>query len=135
MNIENILNSEIIPQLIDSLQNGKDFSYKGEGLDVRAKVGEGYQYITIGYTSDDELELAEKERGSFRTYLESLEDNLFIDFTEWMGQDNIHKITESLNSNKLESVRSGIAKFNSLFKDFLNGKIDYYKKCLNKLLK
>jgi hypothetical protein len=48
-----------------------------------------------------------------------------------LGEDNIHRIQACLESGKLETVRSGIAKFREALSKLVNQQIEYLKSLLN----
>lgn len=73
------------------------------------------------------------EAEDFREYIESLDDELFIEVCESLGRDKLTQITNCLNSKDIESVRSGILRFKQELKDILTDKIDYYQECLGNL--
>lgn len=65
--------------------------------------------------------------GKFQKYLESLDDDLFIDVCEYLGESKLNKIQECLESGKLESVRAGITKFRMALSNVVTMKIEQLK--------
>jgi hypothetical protein len=89
--------------------------------------------LIISY--DNSTELAEKEADDFITYLSGLDDSIFIDVCERIGNEQITAIHDYLNSGSLEKVKSGINMFNQAHEDYLIERINYYQECLNRLRK
>ena len=58
---------------------------------------------------------------------ESLDDDLFIDVCEYLGESELNKIQECLESGKLESVRAGITKFRMALSNVVTMKIEQLK--------
>lgn len=79
--------------------------------------------------------MAEKEMEDFITYLSGLDDSIFIEVCEFIGNEKITAIHNCLHSKSLEAVRSGINMFNQAHKEYLINQINYYQECLNRLRK
>ena len=85
-------------------------------------------FLLISYERQKEEScLANEEVDQFQKYLESLDDDLFIDVCEYLGQLEVHKIQECLESGKLETVRAGIAKFKMALSDIAKKRIEQLK--------
>lgn len=130
---EELLNDELLSSLQTALEQNKDFEYSKDGLDIQFKSSDNGLNLIISY--DNSTELAEKEADDFITYLSGLDDSIFIDVCERIGNEQITAIHDYLNSGSLEKVKSGINMFNQAHEDYLIEKINYYQECLNRLRK
>lgn len=81
------------------------------------------------------IDYAEQESEEFKEFVENLDDDLFIDVCESLGQDKLTEIANCVASDDIESVRSGVLRFKQELKLVLCEKIDYYKECLDNLTK
>lgn len=77
--------------------------------------------------------MAEKEAEDFNKYVNSIEDNLFVEVCEHLGTETVLKINNCLKSNDVEQVRSAILRFKQEFKKLLLSKIEKYNKYLTQL--
>lgn len=102
--LETLLNQDQFKQLVEA--TNQEYYMSGNGLTIKSDV------LLISYERQKEEScLANEEVDQFQKYLESLDDDLFIDVCEYLGDLEVHKIQECLESGKLETVRAGIAKF------------------------
>ena len=93
---------------------GADFNL--ENKKVKAIVssdGDKIINIRIEVLEDNSAKI---ESEKFQEYINTLPDDLFIATLETLGQDNVKRIDDCINSNNLESVRSGILKFKKALK-------------------
>lgn len=98
----------------------------GNGLTIKAESTDDSLFLLISYEKEESC-LANEEVGKFQKYLESLDDDLFIDVCEYLGELEVHKIQECLESGKLETVRAGIAKFKMALSDIAKKRIEQLK--------
>lgn len=77
--------------------------------------------------------MAEKEAEDFNKYVNTIEDNLFVEVCEQLGNETVLKINNCLKSNDVEQVRSAILRFKQEFKKLLQVKIEKYNKYLSQL--
>lgn len=75
--------------------------------------------------------LAKKEAEDFTKYLETLDDELFTEVCESLG--DVARISSCLNSDNLDTVRSAILRFKQELKKVLTDKINYYTEQLNRV--
>lgn len=75
--------------------------------------------------------LAKKEAEDFTKYLETLDDELFTEVCESLG--DVVRISNCLNSDNLDTVRSAILRFKQELKKVLTDKINYYTEQLNRI--
>ena len=105
---------------IDELlkQVGADFNL--ENKKVKATVssnGDKIINIRIEVLEDNSAKI---QSDKFKEYVNTLPDDLFIATLETLGQDNVKRIDDCINSNNLESVRSGVLKFKKALKETIN---------------
>lgn len=130
--LETLLTQDEFKELIKAINQNKEFYCSNKGLTIKSESTDDSLFLLISYDRQEEEScLADKEADTFQKYLESLDDDLFVGACEYLGEDNIHRIQECLKSGKLETVRSGIAKFREALSKLVNDKIEYLKSLLN----
>ena len=129
--LENLINLEQFQELFNTLAENKEYNYSENGLTISAKSSDGCTSLQISY--DEPKNLAKEEAEDFKNYLESLDDDLFTDVCDSLGQETVTRIHNCLNSEDLEAIRSGILRFKKELKEVLVNKISYYLECLNSL--
>lgn len=112
--LETLLNQDEFKNLVDAINKNQV-----SGLTIKA---DDSLFLLISYEC-----LANEEVDQFQKYLESLDDDLFIDVCEYLGELEVHKIQECLESGKLETVRAGIAKFKMALSDIAKKRIEQLK--------
>ena len=133
-NLEKLLNSEQLAQLISAINENKDFSFDQNGLTVQSKANDGSLQLTIKYdATKNEQVLVEKERELFLNMCKEIDDELFVEICETVGSELLGKIQKAINTNNLESVRAAALRFKQECKNVIATKINYYKECLLKL--
>ena len=121
--IENFITKE----LIDALAETGEYIFSENGFNISAKSTDGQISIQLTY------DIAKKESEQFTEYLNTLEDNLFIEVCESLGGAELSVMSEKLTSGNIESVRTAIARFKIELRKILENKINYYTECLNNL--
>ena len=130
--LETLLTQDEFKELTKAINQNQEFYYSNKGLTIKSESTDDSLFLLISYDRQEEEScLADKEADTFQKYLESLDDDLFVGACEYLGEDNIHRIQECLKSGKLETVRSGIAKFREALSKLVNAKIEYLKSLLN----
>ena len=129
--LENLINLEQFQELFNTLAENKEYNYSENGLTISAKSSDGCTSVQISYEAPTNL--AKEEAEDFREYLNKLDDDLFIDVCDSLGQETVTRIHNCLNSEDIETVRSGILRFKNELKEVLVNKISYYLECLNSL--
>ena len=122
--LETLLNQDEFKNLVDAINKNQEYYLSSNGLTIKAKSTDDSLFLLIFY---EESCLANEEVGKFQKYLESLDDDLFIDVCEYLGESELNKIQECLESGKLESVRAGIAKFRMALSNVVTMKIEQLK--------
>lgn len=130
--LETLLTQDEFKELTKAINQNQEFYYSNKGLTIKSESTDDSLFLLISYDRQGEEScLADKEADTFQKYLESLDDDLFVGACEYLGEDNIHRIQACLKSGKLETVRSGIAKFREVLSKLVNAKIEYLKSLLN----
>lgn len=126
--LETLLNANQLNQLIKAINANQEYEYQDNGLFIKANATDNSLCLTIAYDEDQkECKLAEQESGKFQSFLTSLDDELFIDTCEELGECNLQSIQECLSSNKLDTVRAGVSKFKMALSQVVKNKIEYLK--------
>lgn len=136
--LETLLNQDQFKQLVEAINTNQEYYMSGNGLTIKSESTDDSLFLLISYERQKEEScLANEEVGKFQKYLESLDDDLFIDVCEYLGESELNKIQECLESGKLESVRAGITKFRMALSNVVTMKIEQLKAyvCMNKQLK
>lgn len=128
-NLEKLMDFKQFQELFDALAENGEYNYSENGLNISAKSSDGCTSLQISYEEPS----AKKEVEDFEKYLENLDDDLFVETCESLGNENVVKINQCLKSNNIESVRSAIMRFKTELKEILTNKIQYYTECLNQL--
>lgn len=128
--LETLLNQDQFKQLVEAINTNQEYYMSGNGLTIKS---DDSLFLLISYERQKEEScLANEEVDQFQKYLESLDDDLFIDVCEYLGELEVHKIQECLESGKLETVRAGIAKFKMALSDIAKKRIESL--CMNRLI-
>lgn len=121
--LKTLLNQDQFKQLVEAINTNQE--YYMSGLTIKS---DDSLFLLISYERQKEEScLANEEVDQFQKYLESLDDDLFIDVCEYLGELEVHKIQECLESGKLETVRAGIAKFKMALSDIAKKRIEQLK--------
>lgn len=124
--LETLLNQDEFKNLVDAINKNQEYYLSSNGLTIKAESTDDSLFLLISYEKEESC-LANEEVDQFQKYLESLDDNLFIDVCEYLGELEVHKIQECLESGKLETVRAGIAKFKMALSDIAKKRIEQLK--------
>lgn len=126
--LETLLNQDEFKNLVDAINKNQEYYLSSNGLTIKAEFTDDSLFLLISYERQKEEScLANEEVGKFQKYLESLDDDLFIDVCEYLGESELNKIQECLESGKLESVRAGITKFRMALSNVVTMKIEQLK--------
>ena len=126
--LETLLNQDEFKNLVDAINKNQEYYLSSNGLTIKAESTDDSLFLLISYERQKEEScLANEEVGKFQKYLESLDDDLFIDVCEYLGESELNKIQECLESGKLGSVRAGITKFRMALSNVVTMKIEQLK--------
>lgn len=110
-----------LEEILNQVLENKDFEYSNNGLNIKSKSDDNSISIEISYNKESSA--AEKESEKFTEFLNELDDNLFIEVCDSMGDSEVHRIQDCLMSNSLDTVRSGIIKFKQELSKVVQNKI------------
>lgn len=132
--LETLLNANQFGELVKAINENRDFSFDQNGLTIQSKATDGSLELTISYdSSKNEKEIIKKERELFLEFVNSIDDNMFVEVCEQLGQLSISKIQNLINGDDLEAARGAILKFKSEYRYLLVKRINYLNQCLAKL--
>lgn len=132
--LETLLNANQFGELVKAINENRDFSFDQNGLTIQSKATDGSLKLTISYdSSKNEKEIIKKERECFLEFINDIDDNMFIEVCEQLGQETVNKIQNLINGDNLESARGAILKFKREYRHLLVNRINYLNQCLAKL--
>lgn len=118
--------------MLKEIQNNIEKWYNGE-----TNFGQGNKYYSIaasGNTITIKYNPIVREIEEFKDYINKMDDDLFIDVCENIGNKNLLKISEAL-TNEDDSSIEAINEFKQSLKKMLESKLNYYQECWNNLIK
>lgn len=131
MNLETLLNEDQFRELVKAINENGEYNYENNGLKINVKSDDNSLQLSIAYDEDKkEGDLVKKELDNFQNYLKDLDDDLFTEICDALGNSEIQKIQSCLNSHKLETVRAAIIKFKNFANKIITNKIAYLKNLL-----
>ena len=93
--LETLLNQDQFKQLVEAINTNQEYYMSGNGLTIKSESTDDSLFLLISYERQKEEScLANEEVDQFQKYLESLDDDLFIDVCEYLGELEVHKIQE-----------------------------------------
>lgn len=93
-------------------------------------------YTVTVNTSDDILNISirkETELNKFTRFLQTLNDELFLEVCTELGTTQLNEINDLIRSDNPMQIKEGIEAFNTVLRDILTKKIEYYSECLHNL--
>lgn len=129
--LEKLLDIDQFQELLNTLAETGEYNYSENGYNISAKSGDGTFSVQISYEKPKNL--AKEESEKFTEFLNTLDDELFVETCESLGSELITKISDCLQSDNYDTVKSGSLRFKQEFKKILTDKIKYYNECLNNL--
>lgn len=112
--------TELLNDLIQAINKNKDYYISEKGLTIKST--DNSLCLLIQY--DRQKDLVKEELTKFQEYLEQLEDELFIEICENIGEDGISNIQGYLESQELDTVRLGISEFKKSASRLIKSKIE-----------
>lgn len=126
--LENLLNQETFLELLEAVRSNQEYCYSENGLTIKAIPSDHSLCLDISYE-----DVMQKELDTFKNYIESLDDDLFLEICESLGETELQKIQECLSSNNIDSIRAGVFKFKQATKVIFQHKLQYLTEQLNSL--
>lgn len=118
--LEGIMTNEEFQELMKASENNKDYKFNKNGLDISMNSSDNGFELSVKYNNP-----VQSEVNQFTDFLNNLDDELFVDICERIGNDGLQKIQDCLDSENIESVRSVISYFKANAKGFICDKIKY----------
>lgn len=120
--LEGIMTNDEFQDFLKAAENSKDYTFNKNGLNIKLNnTDNGFEcYMT--YT-----EPTKKVVDEFTEYCESFNDEVFVGVCEFIGKEGLSRINDCLDSNDIDSVRSGIQYFKNKAREYVSNKITEYK--------
>ena len=125
--LEGIMTNEEFQELIKASENNKDYKFNKNGLDISMNSSDNGFELSVKYTNP-----VQSEVDKFTDFLNSLDDELFVNICEKIGNDGLQRIQNCLDSENIESVRSAVSYFKSHAREYIEDKTKYLNEQLVK---
>lgn len=120
MNMDKILNG-LVAQLLTS--GNAEFSEGG--LKIKTSYDNGCLKLSASFEAPEDHSKEIKELTSnFKNYIQSLTDDFFVETAESFEEGELKEIQEMLDSENLDTVKSGIEEFMHRLRVIANSKIN-----------
>ena len=125
--LEGIMTNEEFQELMKASENNKDYKFNKNGLDIfMNSLDNGFE-LSVKYTNP-----VQSEVDKFTDFLNSLDDELFVNICEKIGNDGLQRIQNCLDSENIESVRSAVSYFKAHAREYIEDKTKYLNEQLVK---
>ena len=125
--LEGIMTNEEFQELMKASENNKDYKFNKNGLDISMNSSDNGFELSVKYTNP-----VQSEVDKFTDFLNSLDDELFVNICEKIGNDGLQRIQNCLDSENIESVRSAVAYFKAHAREYIEDKTKYLNEQLVK---
>ena len=125
--LEGIMTNEEFQELMKASENNKDYKFNKNGLDISMNSSDNGFELSVKYTNP-----VQSEVDKFTDFLNSLDDELFVNICEKIGNDGLQRIQNCLDSENIESVRSAVSYFKSHAREYIEDKTKYLNEQLVK---
>lgn len=125
--LEGIMTNEEFQELIKASENNKDYKFNKNGLDIFMNSSDNGFELSVKYTNP-----VQSEVDKFTDFLNSLDDELFVNICEKIGNDGLQRIQNCLDSENIESVRSAVSYFKAHAREYIEDKTKYLNEQLVK---
>ena len=125
--LEGIMTNEEFQELMKASENNKDYKFNKNGLDISMNSSDNGFELSVKYTNP-----VQSEVDKFIDFLNSLDDELFVNICEKIGNDGLQRIQNCLDSENIESVRSAVSYFKVHARQFITDKTKYLNEQLVK---
>ena len=131
----------MIKQLINFLQNQQVNEALAQAFESNQAVEFDSPELKINVTPNnngfsialESRNTAKTESAAFKEFIKTVSDDIFQSTCEMLGNEKVKQISEYLESNDLEQVRSGVMAFKNALKEYAVSQIGRYKKFLKTL--
>ena len=125
--LEGIMTNEEFQELMKASENNKDYKFNKNGLDISMNSSDNGFELSVKYTNP-----VQSEVDKFTDFLNSLDDELFVNICEKIGNDGLQRIQNCLDSENIESVRSAVSYFKVHAREYIEDKTKYLNEQLVK---
>ena len=125
--LEGIMTHEEFQELMKASENNKDYKFNKNGLDISMNSSDNSFELSVKYTNP-----VQSEVDKFTDFLNSLDDELFVNICEKIGNDGLQRIQNCLDSENIESVRSAVSYFKAHAREYIEDKTKYLNEQLVK---
>ena len=125
--LEGIMTNEEFQELMKASENNKDYKFNKNGLDISMNSSDNGFELSVKYTNP-----VQSEVDKFTDFLNGLDDELFVNICEKIGNDGLQRIQNCLDSENIESVRSAVSYFKSHAREYIENKTKYLNEQLVK---
>ena len=125
--LEGIMTNEEFQELMKASENNKDYKFNKNGLDISMTSSDNGFELSVKYAN-----LVQSEVDKFTDFLNSLDDELFVNICEKIGKDGLQRIQNCLDSENIESVRSAVSYFKAHAREYIEDKTKYLNEQLVK---
>lgn len=127
--LETLLNQDEFKKLVEAINKNQEYNLSDKGLTIKANSTDDSLFLSVSYERQKEEDsLIKEEIKVFKHFLDELDNELFVDLCEYIGNEELKKIQTCLDSNSLETVRAGITKFKTYLSKYSKNIIEYYQK-------
>ena len=125
--LEGIMTNEEFQELMKASENNKDYKFNKNGLDISMNSSDNGFELSVKYSNP-----VQSEVDKFTDFLNSLDDELFVNICEKIGNDGLQRIQNCLDSENIESVRSAVSYFKAHSREYIEDKTKYLNEQLVK---
>lgn len=125
--LEGIMTNEEFQELMKASENNKDYKFNKNGLDISMNNSDNGFELSVKYTNP-----VQSEVDKFTDFLNSLDDELFVNICEKIGNDGLQRVQNCLDSENIESVRSAVSYFKAHAREYIEDKTKYLNEQLVK---
>ena len=125
--LEGIMTNEEFQEFIKASENNKDYKFNKNGLDISMNSSDNGFELSVKYANP-----VQSEVDKFTDFLNSLDDELFVNICEKIGNDGLQRIQNCLDSENIESVRSAVSYFKAHAREYIENKTKYLNEQLVK---
>lgn len=130
-NLKELLNQDQFLELVSAIADNQVWYNLGNGLSIRALPSEDHLTLEVLYEKPNVLEQEVKD---FKDFTERIDDDLFLEICEFLGENELQKIQECIsNTTDVDTVRAGVFKFKQAAKVVLSNRILYLQEQLDNL--
>ena len=112
------MKNEIINTVTNWYETGESFGQSSPNLTITATNDTITIYINRNKMIAD----------NFRSFIRNLDDDLFLEVCEELGNEHIVTISNALETG--DNINEQIALFKNTLKEIVTDKFNYYKKCI-----